>query len=72
MGDRITISACEYEALKADVFWLKCLEAAGVDNWEGCDTALDIKEKRQERDRQEKQQFIQQLVSRQREAENES
>ena len=24
--------------------WLQCLEAAGVDNWEGCDMAHEIQE----------------------------
>lgn len=26
-----------------DVDWLRCLEAAGVDNWEGIDTAIEIR-----------------------------
>lgn len=25
-------------------FWLDCLEAAGVDNWEGYDVAIDIRD----------------------------
>jgi hypothetical protein len=27
-----------------DVDWLRCLEAAGVDNWEGIDTAIEMRE----------------------------
>jgi hypothetical protein len=26
-----------------DVSWLRCLEAAGVDNWEGIETAIDMR-----------------------------
>jgi hypothetical protein len=27
-----------------DVDWLRCLEAAGVDNWEGIETAIEMRE----------------------------
>ncbi|WP_109030090.1 hypothetical protein [Streptomyces rubrogriseus] len=27
-----------------DVDWLRCLEAAGVDNWEGIDTAIEMRD----------------------------
>lgn len=37
----ITIDAEEYEQLLKDVAWLRALEAAGVDNWEGFDIAKD-------------------------------
>ncbi|WP_037923462.1 hypothetical protein [Streptomyces violaceorubidus] len=26
-----------------DVTWLRCLEAAGVDNWEGIETAIEMR-----------------------------
>jgi uncharacterized protein with von Willebrand factor type A (vWA) domain len=26
-----------------DMSWLRCLEAAGVDNWEGIETAIDMR-----------------------------
>lgn len=40
--DVVTISRREYEQLLSDSDWLACLEAAGVDNWEGFDIARDI------------------------------
>jgi hypothetical protein len=27
-----------------DIDWLRCLEAAGVDNWEGIDTAIEMRD----------------------------
>ena len=38
----ITISADEYEQLKTDRDKLAALEAAGVDNWEGYDDAMQF------------------------------
>ena len=40
----VTISKTEYQNLQNDSIWLSALEAAGVDNWEGNDLALDILE----------------------------
>lgn len=37
--ETITISRKEYDGLKEDEHRLECLEAAGVDNWEGYDVA---------------------------------
>lgn len=37
----VTISKKEYERLLADSKWLKCLNSAGVDNWEGWDSAME-------------------------------
>lgn len=39
----VTIPKNEYESLLKDSAWLLCLEAAGVDNWDGYDFAKDIK-----------------------------
>jgi hypothetical protein len=41
----ITITKEEYDTLKEDALFLRALERAGVDNWEGYDDALDILEK---------------------------
>jgi len=46
MEETITITKAEYDNLKEDRDWLRCLEAAGVDNWEGYDQAIDIREQR--------------------------
>jgi len=45
--ETVTISKQEYERLKEDSFWLGCLEAAGVDNWQGIDYAIDLREERE-------------------------
>ena len=34
----------ELDELREQVKWLDCLEASGVDNWEGIDTAHEIAE----------------------------
>ncbi len=41
----ITITKKEYDELKSDSDFLKSLEAAGVDNWQGYGDAQDIYEK---------------------------
>lgn len=41
MEETITITKKEYDELIKDRFWLRCLEGAGVDNWEGHDIAVD-------------------------------
>jgi hypothetical protein len=43
-SDLITISKKEYDELIKDRNKLSALKSAGVDNWEGYDTALDILE----------------------------
>lgn len=40
-GDHVTLSAADYAELMADVNFLRCLEAAGVDNWDGYDFARE-------------------------------
>lgn len=44
--EMVTIPREEYESLLTRVRWLECLEAAGVDNWEGIDEALRINRER--------------------------
>lgn len=39
----IIIPREEYVELCRKSFWLDCLEAAGVDNWEGYEVAIEIK-----------------------------
>jgi hypothetical protein len=43
----VEIPLSEYEQLKEDQAWLSCLEAAGVDNWDGWSFALQIKRERE-------------------------
>ena len=38
----VTISKEEYEHLMEDARWLRALEMAGVDNWDGMDYAREI------------------------------
>jgi len=38
----ITISLKEYEELQEAANFLGCLEATGVDNWEGYDEAVEL------------------------------
>jgi hypothetical protein len=42
MGETIEILRAEYDALVEQVEWLDCLNAAGVDNWEGYDYAREL------------------------------
>jgi hypothetical protein len=42
MDDKITISKKRYEELLKNEQWLRALEGAGVDNWEGYDIAKDM------------------------------
>lgn len=44
--EMITITLKEYNRLKKQVFWLECLEDAGVDNWQGMGEAIDIRRER--------------------------
>ena len=40
--EMVRIPKSEYEQLQKDSNWLGCLEAAGVDNWDGYSDAIDI------------------------------
>lgn len=42
--DSIVITKKEYKELQERDKWLSCLEGAGVDNWEGYDMAIDMRE----------------------------
>jgi hypothetical protein len=42
--EMVTITKAEYEKLLKDQDWLACLEAAGVDNWQGYDEAIRIRD----------------------------
>lgn len=44
----VTIPKNEYDRLKERDDWLECLEAAGVDNWQGMEYAIDLHRKDQE------------------------
>ncbi len=37
----VTLSQEEYDELKRDQDWLRCLEGAGVDNWDGIEYAQE-------------------------------
>lgn len=40
MSDLVTITKKQYESLLQDRKWRTCVEAAGVDNWQGYDLAM--------------------------------
>lgn len=40
--ETVTIPKTEYESLKEDAKWLRALENAGVDNWEGISFAHEL------------------------------
>lgn len=42
MSDTIEISKSEYDSLLQQSEWLECLEAAGVDNWQGIEEAYAL------------------------------
>jgi hypothetical protein len=42
--EMISIPKKEYERLRERDDWLQCLEAAGVDNWDGFDYAIEMRE----------------------------
>lgn len=42
MEEMITISKEEFDLFMEDSKWLRCLEDAGVDNWEGYDYAREL------------------------------
>lgn len=43
--ETITIKKTGYDRLVEDSKWLRCLEAAGVDAWDGIDEARDLLQK---------------------------
>jgi chemosensory pili system protein ChpA (sensor histidine kinase/response regulator) len=45
--EMVTIPKAEYERLLERDEWLSCLEAAGVDNWQGIDEAIQIRKEEQ-------------------------
>lgn len=40
--DTVTISKEDYEEMLNEIVWLRCLDEAGVDNWEGYSYASDL------------------------------
>ncbi len=40
--EMVTITKAEYKRLRSAAEWLKCLEDAGVDNWDGIDYAREM------------------------------
>lgn len=40
--EMILVHKQEYAELKEQAVWLECLEAAGVDNWDGYDIAKEM------------------------------
>ncbi len=48
--DNVLISKKDYERLLEDQKWLRCLEGAGVDNWDGFDYAQQIYAERYSKD----------------------
>lgn len=40
--EMVTITKKEYEDLLDSQKWLDALEGAGVDNWRGCDYAVEL------------------------------
>ena len=48
MPKTITISLEEYNTLKNEAEFLSCLEACGVDNWDGYSDACEMMEEEEE------------------------
>jgi len=42
--ETVTIPKTEYAFLQDRAKWLSALEAAGVDNWQGCEQAAELME----------------------------
>ncbi len=40
--ETVVITKSEYESLLEDSKWLRCIENAGVDNWDGFDYAREL------------------------------
>jgi len=49
--EMITITKSEYERLLKHDRWLKCLDIAGVDNWNGYDYAFHVLDEMKEYDK---------------------
>ena len=45
--EKVEITKKEYDYLLERDMWLGCLEAVGVDNWEGYDIACEEREERE-------------------------
>lgn len=43
-NEMVTITKKEYDRLLASEKWLQCLNAAGVDNWEGYSEAASMQD----------------------------
>jgi hypothetical protein len=39
----VTISAAKFKHIEDQLDWLECLEAAGVDNWQGIEEAIHMR-----------------------------
>ena len=50
--DQMVITKKEYWRLRGREEFLESLEQAGVDNWDGCDLAYDIREQWAKEDRE--------------------
>lgn len=48
MDETVTITKFEYDRLVRRDNWLACLEAAGVDNWQGWDDAIEFRNSMEE------------------------
>jgi hypothetical protein len=46
--ETVTIPKAEYKELLEESKWLMCLEAAGVDSWEGVEYAQEMMEEQNE------------------------
>ena len=44
MEEMVTITKKEYDSLTKDSDWLGYLEAAGVDNWQGYEYAIEMRD----------------------------
>lgn len=53
LNDLVTIPRYEYEALLEDSLWLECLDAIGVDRWEGYAFARELFHERLEEERED-------------------
>lgn len=47
-NEMVTITKNEYDRLLKQVDWLQCLEVAGVDNWDGIEDAMRIRDEPQD------------------------
>lgn len=46
MSETVEITKEQYAQFQKDSEWLCCLEAAGVDNWDGYDYAIELWQER--------------------------